>query len=463
MRANAILVTAALAAATLRRSADPVLAADVHAANAESAAHVAVQAAKVSNQVAYHSQEMNAHAQEALRHAHGALHEARTDTEGMTAQQRESLEKADAELKIATKKLESEELEQTEWVQGTLADADAADKQHDATTHLEKQIHDLEIKIANEQDPAIKAQLEAELAGLKNSIKVQSDIEAQGQGTMESIGKMKDDIAKMQHQVDILDDIKTTRAKLGGSFAPSNTSTTITMEGGETVVKEEENFSKDLDDLQGMLKSLEHQHELGTPETVEEDKALQDELMKLKKAIAESIMRQEDELQANKVAQSADFVPVGGPDLPAVRFTPDGAAPGGGEFPDAAVQSKSMTPVGKSATSMDIDTEMPYGELEPFGREDTAAELTAASIAESDKMVDQIERAEVAEEKRSVFRALTRLRGAAITSYDGVARSQTGNIDEYNHIHKWRETHPLHHLADEESDVSKWAFPDNAD
>ena len=54
---------------------------------------------------------------------------------------------------------------------------------------------------------------------------------------------------------------------------------------------------------------------------------------------------------------------------------------------------------------------------------------------------------------RSVFRALTRLRGAAITSYDGVARSQTGNIDEYNHLHKWRETHPLHHLADEESDV----------
>merc|ERR1719420_1003461 len=256
MRANAIL-TAALAA-TLRRSADPVLAADVHAANAESAAHVAVQAAKVSNQVASHATEMNAHAQEALRHAHGALHEARTDTEGMTAQQRESLEKADAELKIATKKLETEELEQTEWVQGTLADADAADKQHAATTHLNKQIHDLEIKIATEQDPAIKAQLEAELGNLKHNIEVQSDIEAQAQGTMESIGKMKDDIAKMQHQVDILDDIKTTRAKLGGDFAPTNTSTTITMDGGETVVtKQEQDFAKDLSELQGMLKSLE--------------------------------------------------------------------------------------------------------------------------------------------------------------------------------------------------------------
>merc|ERR1719378_1897779 len=79
------------------------------------------------------------------------------------------------------------------------------------------------------------------------------------------------------------------------------------------------------------------------------------------------------------------------------------------------------------------------------------------------EMVDQLERAEVAEEKRAVFRALTRLRGAAITSFDGVARSQTGNIDEYNKVHKWRNTHPLHHLADEESDISKWAFPDNAD
>lgn len=120
-----------------------------------------------------------------------------------------------------------------------------------------------------------------------------------------------------------------------------------------------------------------------------------------------------------------------------------------------------VTPV--QDKGIDIDTQMPYGDLEPFGREDTAQELTESSVKESDEMVDQLERAEVAEEKRSVFRALTRLRGAAITSFDGVARSQTGNIDEYNKIHKWRKTHPLHHLADEESDVTKWAFPDNAD
>jgi len=126
-----------------------------------------------------------------------------------------------------------------------------------------------------------------------------------------------------------------------------------------------------------------------------------------------------------------------------------------------AKEAAAETPVQEKG--IDVDTEMPYGELEPFGREDTAQELTESSIKESDEMVDQLERAEVAEEKRSVFRALTRLRGAAITSFDGVARSQTGNIDEYNKTHKWRKTHPLHHLADEESDISKWAFPDNAD
>jgi len=131
------------------------------------------------------------------------------------------------------------------------------------------------------------------------------------------------------------------------------------------------------------------------------------------------------------------------------------------EFLVAKDEPSDTTPVQEKG--IDVDTEMPYGELEPFGREDTAQELTEQSVRESDEMVDQLERAEVAEEKRSVFRALTRLRGAAITSYDGIARAQTGNIDEYNKTHKWRKTHPLHHLADEESDISKWAFPDNAD
>lgn len=112
---------------------------------------------------------------------------------------------------------------------------------------------------------------------------------------------------------------------------------------------------------------------------------------------------------------------------------------------------------------VDLDTDMTtagFGDLEPFGTEDTANELTNDSIEQSDKMVDQMEKAEIAEEKRAVFRALTRLRGAAITSFDGVAREQTGNIDGYTgRVGSFRTRHPVKHLAHAESDTAEWAFP----
>ena len=60
-------------------------------------------------------------------------------------------------------------------------------------------------------------------------------------------------------------------------------------------------------------------------------------------------------------------------------------------------------------------------DLQPFG---TAMFHRALPVGSGDDL------------ERAVFRALTRLRGAAITSFDGIARSQTGNIDEYNHLHK---------------------------
>lgn len=107
--------------------------------------------------------------------------------------------------------------------------------------------------------------------------------------------------------------------------------------------------------------------------------------------------------------------------------------------------------------------ELPFSELAPFGRRSVGESLTDSSISQSNAMVDQLERAEVAEEKRAVFRSLTRLRGVALSSFDGIARSQTGNIEEYAEHHQWRKAHPVKHLAQEESDVKSWAFPANAD
>merc|ERR1719160_1742020 len=74
-------------------------------------------------------------------------------------------------------------------------------------------------------------------------------------------------------------------------------------------------------------------------------------------------------------------------------------------------------------------------------------------------MIDQIERAEVAETKRSVYRSLTRLRGAATAAFDGVARSQVGNIDQYATTHRYLDANKVKHLADEESNTDMWAFP----
>lgn len=85
--------------------------------------------------------------------------------------------------------------------------------------------------------------------------------------------------------------------------------------------------------------------------------------------------------------------------------------------------------------------------------------MTKDSIQQSDGMVHQIETAQGVEAKRSVYRALTKLRGMTIASYDGIAKGHLKNVDNYNKKHKWRDEHPFKHLAEEEADTHVWAFP----
>jgi len=109
----------------------------------------------------------------------------------------------------------------------------------------------------------------------------------------------------------------------------------------------------------------------------------------------------------------------------------------------------------------DIDNSIsPYPNgVEPFGQEDPARELTSDSVKQSDGMIDQIENTQGIESKRAVYRALTKLRGATIASYDGMAKAHLKNVDRYNKAHKWRDDHPVRHLAEEEDDTHVWAFP----
>mmetsp|Transcript_361 Transcript_361/g.1236 ORF Transcript_361/g.1236 Transcript_361/m.1236 type:complete len:171 (-) Transcript_361:66-578(-) len=91
--------------------------------------------------------------------------------------------------------------------------------------------------------------------------------------------------------------------------------------------------------------------------------------------------------------------------------------------------------------------------IAPFGREDTAAELQNHAARTQDTLVDAVENAEVAEIKRSVFRALTRLRAAEIKEFDTIARLETQAIDEYNDNHHFRAENPLDYLSSVEPAV----------
>lgn len=91
--------------------------------------------------------------------------------------------------------------------------------------------------------------------------------------------------------------------------------------------------------------------------------------------------------------------------------------------------------------------------IAPFGKEDTATELTKHAERTQDTLVDAVENAEVAEVKRAVFRALTRLRAASIKEFDTIARLETQAIDEYNDAHHYRAENPLNYMHSDEPPV----------
>jgi len=115
--------------------------------------------------------------------------------------------------------------------------------------------------------------------------------------------------------------------------------------------------------------------------------------------------------------------------------------------------TKRKAPEDELAKEMTHDLEMNFNKIAPFGKEDTAKELQDHAAKTQDTLVDAVENAEVAEIKRAVFRALTRLRAAAIKEFDTIARLETQAIDAYNDAHHYRAENPLTHLHEDEAPV----------
>mmetsp|Transcript_33158 Transcript_33158/g.52849 ORF Transcript_33158/g.52849 Transcript_33158/m.52849 type:complete len:225 (-) Transcript_33158:74-748(-) len=117
------------------------------------------------------------------------------------------------------------------------------------------------------------------------------------------------------------------------------------------------------------------------------------------------------------------------------------------------VDSSKKAPEDDLAKEMTHDLEMNFNKIAPFGKEDTAKELQDHAAKTQDTLVDAVENAEVAEIKRAVFRALTRLRAATIKEFDTIARLETQAIDAYNDAHHYRAENPLAHLHEDEAPV----------
>jgi len=114
---------------------------------------------------------------------------------------------------------------------------------------------------------------------------------------------------------------------------------------------------------------------------------------------------------------------------------------------------KKASPEDALASEMTHDLEMNFNKIAPFGKEDTAKELQDHAANTQNTLVDAVENAEVAEIKRAVFRALTRLRAATIKEFDTIARLETQAIDAYNDAHHYRAENPLAHLHEDEAPV----------
>jgi len=117
------------------------------------------------------------------------------------------------------------------------------------------------------------------------------------------------------------------------------------------------------------------------------------------------------------------------------------------------LSSLASAPEDDLAKEMTHDLEMNFNKIAPFGKEDTAKELQDHAAKTQDTLVDAVENAEVAEIKRAVFRALTRLRAATIKEFDTIARLETQAIDAYNDAHHYRAENPLAHLHEDEAPV----------
>lgn len=407
----------------------------VHAATAVDAANTANQAAKVAGRVANHAVKIEADTADALAYAKDALKGAAVQAGGLD---KAALDHAVGRVGEATSEAAAAATRYTKTNKGGTS-----------TTEMEKLDRQLG-RLQNELDQANQAQAGGTVSVDDELRKLQQKLDAMKRAQQASPGGvtaategLQEKLRDLEHQMEA-----SKVARAAGVEPPPGTATE-----DELKVKLEET-REELGKLSGSQGGgVSGGGVVGsTVDPATRLRELQQELDKLRQ-----LREKEAQLEADPNNQALrDEVDALRNELNA------GTTPGQAEQRLAAEighLEKQINAAPGSSSGIDIDASLPFGEAEPFGRAQVASDLTHSSKHESNEMVDQIERAETMEERRAVFRALTRLRGATITAYDGIAKSHLNNVVQYNKEHKWRVEHPMKHLAQEEDDTAKWAFP----
>lgn len=404
------------------------------------AAESAGQAAKVAHRVATHAEHIEANAADALAYAKHALHGAAVHAGGLD---KGALEDAAARINEASDGAAAA----TRYSRQSSSTGGAAGVGE--VEQLERRLGRLQDELDQGKGGAGAAtgttdgdQLDSELRKLQQKLDaMKRNQQAQPGGVNAATEALQQKLRDLENQMEA-----SKVAKAAGLEPPPGTASE-----DEIKVKLEETREQlgKLAGSQGQQPGGDHAQRL---------RELQEQLDKLRQLRAKEAQAQAD---PNNEALKAEIASL------RKALGGDTTTPGAAEKRLAVEMGKleadiNATP-GYAPSGIDIDASLPYGDAEPFGRETTATDLTKSSKRESDQMVDQIERAESMEERRAVFRALTRLRGATISAYDGIAKSHMNNVVQYNKEHKWRDAHPMKHLAQEEDDVGKWAFPNNSE
>merc|ERR1719311_1706567 len=236
--------------------------------------------------------------------------------------------------------------------------------------------------MAGELDKGLSDQQKEELEQLRVEVEAQRD----GVETIGTLGALKDRLDGIERQLDIADDVRKLSSKLEGEDSLGGGAAADGAAGQDA---DSAALRNRLGGLQDRYDNLKRDAETDDV-SVDELDTLTSDARTLQNDVATDVLNSEnamaDDAEDTGAAEGFEADSVAEAETTAsTQAAPPAAAAPPNAAPAGAAAAPASTPR-DPPSGPDTDLDMPYGELAPFGREDTAQELTDDAIRESDKM-----------------------------------------------------------------------------